>query len=571
MSGYLAAVFLAVALPMLGTGTTGGTTSPAANGPESKQPVYISLFSTIEDHLNIEISEERLQRTLDTMRRLRQQHPGVRPTCLMLFSGTTSEALQTRDQANGLLTRVRESARAGLIEMGYDGAQEPTFLTWPRPNMRRATTGAERWLARSQAAEWFLTEYKDPVTGLPDPDRSGGVMRTAEVFGRLAYVSGVSQEIGGDSEIVHHVHRSAVDAILPGVPENTVYAARLLHGYGVSAATVGRLMSPAPTSAPELFWMDNVLRLSNTSGAPVKVVVANQGPEALQKILDGLDRSRPHVIRVQLAHSDVYLKPGFGGGRYTTPIEWAYDNPKSAHLGQDGLQSREEIDAAFKREDAVLEWLAGSFFPANPGSRFIAMADLKHAAPTRVGASVSLEILRTAANDLLTEWSRAGNYPPFTARAGDEYFSLADMFQMLATALATWHRDGAWPPSVTLQHVYGPLEMTDDLGPLGRTVAVREVAAAASGLAEALNDQAWKPVPDNVVPTWVTVGALRLNASQFLRLMVEALAAPEPGRSLTTGMNYMFSSAAEMFPKGRPRRDVGALWTLKPARLVGLE
>ncbi len=574
MTRRIAVLFFVLALPAFWVHGSGQAPTPSLQGTppaQPKQPVYISLFAVIEDHLNIEITEDRLQRTLDTVRQLRQQFPAARPTCLVLFSGTTSDALQARDNANHLLTAVREAQKAGLIEVGYDGSQEPTFLTWPRPNLRGAKTGEQRWLARSQAAEWFLNEYKNPVTGEPDPDRSGGVKRTSEVFGPLAFIAGVNLEIGSDSETVHQLRRSPIDLVLPGVPENSVYAARLLHGYGVSASSVGKFVSPEPTQLPEVFWMDSVLRLSDTSGAPVKVLLATDGPEAIQKLVAGLDRSRPHVIRIRLADPKVYLKPGFAGDRYSTPLEWAYDNPKSAHLGADGMQAREAIDAAYGREESVLKWLTTSFFPANAGSRFISLADLKHAARTRMGTAISFEMVRIATEGFLQEWTAIGNYPPIAAHAGDEYFSLADMFQMLATSLARYQHDGAWPQSVMLQRVYGPLELTDEVGPVGKAVTVHDVAVAASALVDTLHNQSWKPVPDNAVPTWVTVGEIRVNASQFLRLMAEALISADPGGTLTTRINYMFSPAAEVFPKSRRRQDLGALWTLKPAHLTGLQ
>jgi len=572
------AVFLLIlVLPVLGVNGRAavqarqGTPTSAQPAPGPKQPVYISLFAVLEDHLNMEITNDRLQRTLSVVRALRQDHPAARATCLLLFSGTTSDALQSRDLGDHMLTAVREAARSGLVEAGYDGSQEPTFLTWPRPNFRGAKTGEQRWLARSQAAEWFLTEFKSPVTGEPDPERPGGVKRAAEVFGPLAFVTGVDQEIGGDSEVVHQLRRLRIDAVLQGVPENTGFAARLLHGFGGSAAGVGRAMSPEPTQVPEVFWMDDMLRLSDTSGAPVKVFMATDGPEALKKLLDGLDRSRPHVIRVRLADPRVYLKPGFAGGRYTTPLEWAYDNPKSAHLGADGLAPRETVDAAAAREQAVLTWLAATFFADNPGSRFISIADLKGAARTSVGSPVPFEAVKAAAATFLTQWEATGNYPPIAARAGDEYLSLADMFQLLAASLAQYQRDGRWPQSVTLQRVYGPLEMTDATGPVGEKVKVGDVVASAAALADRLNSQSWKPVPDNVIPTWVTVGQTKVNAAQFLFLMADALAAPGPGRVLTTRINYMFAATADAFPKSRPRQDLGAFWTLKPAHLARLQ
>lgn len=548
---------------------SGSAAVPAS--PGAPQPVYVSLFTSLDDHLNIELTEERLVRVLGMADRARQRYPAARPSCLVLFSGAVSDAFASRDNATRLLARVREGVKAGTLDVGYDGAQEPTFLTRPRPNFRQARTGEQRWLARQQASEWFLTEYKNPITGEPDPDRPGGIRRTAEVLGPLAYATGVAQDVGGDSETVHLMRRLGIEPVLQGIPENSAFAARLLAGFGTSALATGRSLSPGPAYAPEVFWMDSVLRLSDTSGAPVKVFVANHGLEALQKSLDGLDRSRPHVIRVQLAHPAIYLKPGYAGGRYATPLDWAYDNPRSAHLGEDGLESRDEIEAAYRREDTVLQWLAETYFPANPGSRFISLSELKRSAESAIGQAMRLEALRAATAAFLKEWKATGNYPPTTALAGEQYLSIADMFQLLVTALAHTRPGDAKPPSITLRHVYGPLETTDEVGPIGKVVKVRDVAAAAAALEPALNSEAWKPVPENAIPTWVEVGGVRVNAAQFLFLMADAFVTVDPDANLSTGMHYMFTPVAEGFPKSRKRSELGALWTLKPARLVGLQ
>jgi hypothetical protein len=210
----------------------GNQAAPAkAEQPATKQPVYVLLFSTIDDPLNMEASEERLQRTLPLLERYRTQFARYRASCLYQFSGTFTDALVARNNANHLLDAVRSAARQGIIEIGYDGTEEPTFLTRPRPNFRRAKTGEQRWLARSEAAEWFLNEYKDPVTGEPDAERTGGLKRVREVFDDLRSIAGVSLEIGGDSETVHQIRRQAFDGIMPGLSETTAYPARLLQGY----------------------------------------------------------------------------------------------------------------------------------------------------------------------------------------------------------------------------------------------------------------------------------------------------------------------------------------------------
>jgi hypothetical protein len=265
----------------------------------------------------------------------------------------------------------------------------------------------------------------------------------------------------------------------------------------------------------------------------------------------------------------MYLKPGYAGGRYVSPLEAAYDLVRGARLPAEGWRPQAETAAAFAREEAVVRWLVDSFLPANAGSRFVSVAELRGMTQTSVGTTVPAATLAAAARDLLDRWTRLGANPPEYAQAGSEYFSLADMFQMLATALARFDSSGAIPESVRLSPVYGPLEMTEEAGPREGSFTIAALASVAADLAPRLNDREWRPVPVNVVPSWVTVEAVRMNAAQFLRLMAEAYVQPTSDARLALRNSYMFSAIAEAFPKSRRRAEVGAVWTLKPATLAG--
>jgi hypothetical protein len=422
-------------------------------------------------------------------------------------------------------------------------------------------------LARSEAAEWFLTEYKDFRFGEPDPSGSGGLRKMQEVFGEAAFITGASLELGGDPEIVHVLRRMNTRALLPGFPEPPTYPARTLNGYRGSVAGVSSLMCPEPDCAPEVFWQDNALRISDTSGPDVKVVVAHQGLAALKEILEKLDRSRVHVIKVQLGHPALYMRPDFAKGRYATPLDYGYENPKALVLPEEARQPRSELDAAFAREESVVKWLGEDFFPRNPGSRFVSTEDLRQMARPNANSNITRAQLASAVANLLELWNMQGNHPPSFAYGDGRYFSLADMFQMLASALAEYHRTGALPESVRLNPLYGPLEMPEDDGVASGDITVGAVARLCAELEPGLNNREWKPVPDNAVPSSVTVEGSRLNAAQFLRLMAEAYASPTSGKKLRVKTSQMFSPVGEGFPRSRLRSEVGSTWTLKPAKL----
>jgi len=344
-----------------------------------------------------------------------------------------------------------------------------------------------------------------------------------------------------------------------------------LPGYGGSLQGFGALMSPAPDCPPEVYWQDGFLRMSDTSGPPVRVVSSHEGVEALKAVLEKLDRSRSHVIRVELAHHTMHLRSDADSALLGSPIRYAYTHWKLPSIPEEVKLARQEVDANYAREEALLRYLMNDFFRANPGSHFISNAELRRMVKPGLGSRVSRQDLQRATKHLLEQWSQ-NNYPPTYAFSGNEYFSLADMFQMLATSLGEFHRSSALPDSVPLNHVYGPLEMTDKQGPSQGTVTVAEVARVSAEVSAALNDQQWKPLPPNRVPTWITVGGIQLNAAQFLRLLAQAFAAPEPTAELKVRTCRMFSAAAELLPvMWRLQSETGASWTVKPARLRAAE
>ena len=533
---------------------------------EQPMPVYVLLVGTIEDHVNLDLSEERIDRVLSLVDRHRQRFPQDRISCLLQFTGLASDALAVRP-ANGLLDRLKAAAGKGAIEIGYDGTEEPTLATRPRPNLRSAATGDARWLARLEPTEWFLHEYKHIITGEPDPARSGGLQRTREAFGNVASVSGVSLVLGGDSELVHALRRDGLDPLLPGFIDAAVFPARMINGYRGSAAMISSTLSPVPDTAPEVFWQDGALRVSEYVGPDTRVAAsALDGSEHLRKFLEGLDRTHVHVVRVRLGDHRIYTKVPFGARNYTTPLEYAYDNPKNYSLPPDAVRSREQIDDAYAREEAAIRWLSEEFFAANPGSRFVSVSDLRGMAARGIASSVSRATIADAASNLLLEWKKLGA-PPAFVRGGDEYFSLAETFLLLTSALAARHRAGALPLSVNLAPIYGPLETSDEPGAAGQVLTAGAVDAACAALIERLRDTRWKPVPDNSVPHLVSIGDTRVNAAQFLRLMATALPASSPDARVRIEPASMFSTVGETFPRTRSRLEMGATWTLKPARL----
>jgi hypothetical protein len=534
-----------------------------------QQPVYIHLTVLLNDHFNIQSTEERFKMAAAALKRQSDACPKCSVSATLVFTGATSEAFAMRNQATGLADAVRELVRSGLADIGYDGADEPTPAMRPQINFRRARSPEQRWLARLEPTEWFLTEHKDFASGEPDPERSGGLKRTIEVFGMPAYIRGATPafETGADSELAHLLRRMKVQAVLAGVPEAPALPARDLPGFRGAATTIAKMVSLDECCVAELYWQDGFLRLSDSGGeGSPGIVPAYKGPEPLKKMLDGLDRSRTHIVQVQLGNPGLYLPDGFEKTSLANPVRYGYDNPKWKVIPEDQLRPRKETEEAFRAEEATLRWIIGEFIPGAPGSRFIGPRSLMRAAKNSTGAAVPGEYLKEAAADLLAQWQIIGNHPPSFARGGGEFFSLADMFQMLVMAVAEQSRTNRAPGSVQLLPPFGPFEMTDEQGPAATTVSRASVIQACLAIAPSLANQEWKPLPENRIPPWVTMEGNRYNAAQFLRIVAETYLQPD-GPALKAPTSQVWSAAALTLPSTRPQWERGATWTLKPASL----
>src|SRR5216684_2456453 len=176
-------IFCLGAIALLGGGLC------RARAPEG-QPIYLYLLSRYTDQFNIEMTEDRLRRTLPMLERQQKLHESGF-TAILLFSGAVSEALEDRNRKTGIKDFVLDYARRGVVELGYDGTDEPTYHRRSLPDLFTPKTPEERWFGRVQAAGKFLTEARDLMGNLR-PGRSGGLKKMQEVFGEAACITGVT-------------------------------------------------------------------------------------------------------------------------------------------------------------------------------------------------------------------------------------------------------------------------------------------------------------------------------------------------------------------------------------------
>jgi hypothetical protein len=541
---------------------------------DAHSPIQLYFQASLTDHVNIAITEDQIHRVLDLLDKYRKLHPAAGLTATLLFSGAVSDALAQRNSQTHLVDLVKDYVRRGVIEVGYDGTDEPTYKKRPTVLFKTDTPEA-RFEDRAAAAEKFLTEARDPITGAVQPGKTGGLKRMQEVFGEASCVTGITigvptvanvmPDLGSDTETVHQLRRYNKNAVMFGLPdENPLHSVM----YRPWSAKFSMDLSPVQITPPELFWQDDVLRISEAVGVDNQLFLANNGAAAFSYVIKRLDRSRVRILQIELASELNYLTKPFREEYVYPPTRYAYGHPDHPRLPTEAMLAKPAIDAAFAKEDELLEWLIGDYLPEHQDSHIFSNASLKKMTPPESGFTIPMKVLQTAVKETLATWGDA-TAPPKFVNVRDIYFlSLAEWFQVMADALAEESHTGKLPATVSVSEVHGPLQVVADVPPVLGSVTVGNVAEAAAGLVGKLHDDAWRTVPDNVIPNRVKVAGLDLNPAQFLRLMAEALVASDSDAKLAIQPTDMFASQDFLGMRTRAARDMGVVWTYKPAALL---
>jgi hypothetical protein len=479
-----------------------------------------------------------------------------------------------------------------VIEAGNDGTDEPTYQQRPTLEFSGQESPEDRWKMRQSVAERFLTDRRDPLTGAP-AGGIGGLKEMQAVIGPAASiwgmelalkttrpapravtkaglppstealpVTGIFREVGGDTETLQALRPYDTLAVMSGIAAANPAQ---FPGYGAASLRFGQLMAPITESAPEIFWQDYVLRMSEANG-PVRPVKAQDGVEAVKRILDSAPRPTIQVVRVELGGVEKYLQPVFAKTAPNAPLKYAYDHPAEPRLPADVLLPAADVQTAWSKEDAVMQWLAEVFLPANAGSRFVSDADLLKMVGPATGFDIATNDLRSSLTEMLAKWG-TDTYPFSYIRVADSYLSLAELFQVLTDELAEFHRTGKLPQTVKTAKVHGPIRLVTGHGPNVGEVTVGELARICAELAGPLHDNSSASVPKNTIPPLLKINGIDLNPAQVLRLMAQAVVNPAPETSIRVRMTYMLAEAGGIFPKSRELGDSGFVWTIKPAPL----
>jgi hypothetical protein len=370
----------------------------------------------------------------------------------------------------------------------------------------------------------------------------------------------------GDWEIVPVLRRYNTSAIMFGLPEANPAN---IPGFKGSVWGIGQMMSPVPETAPELYWSDNLLHTSEWSGFVKPMVRTLHGYESVDVLKDftgKIEHSRVQVVHMELASEQDYYKPDFVKAGATPSLAYAYAHPDNPKAPAEARLSLDEVNAAFAKEDASLKWLTAEYLPSVAGSRVVSGSELKHMAQPPVDYSVSIPALQTALADLLTKWGN-DTFPPNYWLADGHYLSMANMFQVMADALAEMDRTGKLPKTVKVTRLYGPISEGQSHGPNVGEVSVASIAKKCSEIDARLHDETADPMPRNTVPSSVEIEGNHVNPAQFLRMMVQAIVTPSPETKVRVKMTYMYTPANQAFPKTRSLEDMGATWTFIPVVL----
>lgn len=206
-------------------------------GLTEKAPVYIYVFAHTEDHINLDLSEERFHRLFPLVEHYATAYPQYGLSWSVQFYGADTKTLLERNPQNIILDFILSLRDRGFVEFGYHGAHEPTYTNNPLANLPRDAS----WEQTVEASLQFLSCAKHPYLGEVDCSKSGGLALVQQVFGQAAAISG----IGGNPAIQHAIDQLNANSIMFGFPDHGPATER--PGYREGVRELMRLLSRLKT------------------------------------------------------------------------------------------------------------------------------------------------------------------------------------------------------------------------------------------------------------------------------------------------------------------------------------
>lgn len=422
----------------------------SAWNPSEGYPTYLFLFTHTEDHVNHELSEERYTRIGPMLENLQDAYPDEDITWTIEFQGADAKTVADRDGSTGVATYLRALADRGLVEFGYHAHHDPTYLNRPQKGLDERSSWDEVYDA---ILSWVSCE-KDPLKGGCVAATGGGAMAVAENFGPVQIVTGVGTGEGAQIE------RSAgAAAIRSRVPDRMVgfgfpdHGATLRDtGYTDARDALMRLLTPADDTTSTVFWMDNSIRIND--GVPLEGVSSltlREGVKSVQSELAELDDGHVNVINTGIADKFLYATPR------SSPTVWAYAHPDDPELSGKMLLSEEERERGYVQTEQALSYLLGTYLADRPEtSGFVSADQVAKLVTSEDYWTVDDAELQAISASIVRNWD---DRPPTYAYDGRDYYSLADSFGLLVSALGGRDGDG------TVSAWYGPWSLSESIAP----------------------------------------------------------------------------------------------------------
>ena len=284
------------------------------------------------------------------------------------------------------------------------------------------------------------------------------------VFGDAVYITGLTlwgadpmvhviPEVGTDTETIYALRRYNSKAVMAGLLDRGLVETSRYRDW---ASMFSEEMSPVPAASPELFWQDNVLRFSESTGGGNRMINASAGPDGFKAALSKMDRSRVRLVHVNLVPDRDYLTPLFSRGDFYPPVRYAYQHPDQPKLPKEALKPAADVEKAYANTDATLKWLTEELLAGDPGVHFLSTAQLKKMVKPDTDFNIRVDALRSATQRMLTAWADKPA-PPKYLPVEDHYLSRAEMFQAMADALARRDNSRKFPKTVRVVPVVAPI------------------------------------------------------------------------------------------------------------------
>jgi hypothetical protein len=513
------------------------------DAPLADAPSYLFLFTHTEDPFNDELSEERYWRIGAMLEDLAAEYPDLDPIWTIEFMGADAEAVASRNSETGLVDYLLSLNDQGLVEFGYHAHHEPTYTNRPQNQLSAEPTYDEVY----DALWTWVTCRKDPTRGGCIAERGGGIDQILETFGQVTIVTGL-----GHSDGVQVERSAGSQAVRELLPDRLLSFGFPDHGSLTSSAdyTAVRdgllaLLTPTHETSSGTFWMDNSIRINDSASLEgVDTGGLSDGAGPLAASLDAIDGTRSFVLNLGIADKYLYTVES------TSPTRYGYTNPASPELPPGLLQTNQEREKGYAFTNVALDYLAERM-TGDPGAlQFVNATGVIGLFTSDDYWNVDAEELEQIALWNLNNWE---GRPPNWAYDGEDFYSLADAFALLADALS-----GTTPPETRVSNTYGPWSVS-----IGQTaeanVPVADLRSFAAG--DVLDG-------DRIAETYVIRGQ-ELTATQVLYALSYLYVLDRSGVQAATITVPATATAPETLGYLEDLGCVNCLdtaWSLKPAR-----